>query len=141
MNMRRKTLTAKSTLLLLFSLLLMSGYSCTKQEAKTLEVTATAYNSLPSQTEENDPTTTAWGEELKPGMKGIAVSRDLIPLGLTHNTRVKIEGLPGTYRVVDKMNQRWQKRIDIYMGNDVEAAKEWGKKKVTISWKVEPEKE
>lgn len=141
MNMRRKTLTAKSTLLLLFSLLLMSGYSCTKQEAKTLEVTATAYNSLPSQTEENDPTTTAWGEELKPGMKGIAVSRDLIPLGLTHNTRVKIEGLPGTYRVVDKMNQRWQKRIDIYMGNDVEAAKEWGKKKVTISWKVESEKE
>ena len=139
--MRRKTLTAKSTLLLLFSLLLMSGYSCTKQEAKTLEVTATAYNSLPSQTEENDPTTTAWGEELKPGMKGIAVSRDLIPLGLTHNTRVKIEGLPGTYRVVDKMNQRWQKRIDIYMGNDVEAAKEWGKKKVTISWKVESEKE
>ena len=139
--MRRKTLNSKSSFLLLFSLLLMLGYSCAKQETKTLEVTATAYNSLPAQTERKDPATTAWGEELKPGMKVIAVSRDLIPLGLTHNARVRIEGLPGTYRVVDKMNQRWQKRIDIYMGNDVQAAKEWGKKKVTISWQVEPEKE
>lgn len=122
---------------LLGLLFLMSGFGCEeKKESKTLEVTATAYNSVGSQTSKDHPTTTAWGEELRPGMKCIAVSRDLIQLGLKHNTRVKIEGLSGTYRVADKMNQRWQKRIDIYMGNDIEAARQWGKKKVTISWKV-----
>lgn len=117
------------------AVLLFSG--CTKMETKTLEVTASAYNSVGSQTNPNHPSITAWGDELKPGMKCIAVSRDLIPLGLKHNTTVKIEGLPGTYKVLDKMNMRWQKRIDIYMGNDIEAARNWGKKKVTISWKIE----
>lgn len=123
--------------LVCLAFLLLTPYACKEQESMSLEVTATAYNSVGSQTNKDHPATTAWGEELKPGMKCIAVSRDLIPLGLTHNTKVRIEGLPGTYRVADKMNQRWEKRIDIYMGNDVEAAKEWGKKKVTISWKVE----
>ena len=114
--------------------------SCDKHETKTLEVTATAYNSLSAQTSKN-PTQTAWGDELKPGMKCIAVSRDLIALGLTHNTKVTIEGLPGTYRVLDKMNRRWKKKIDIYMGNNQEAAREWGKKEVTISWKVPVDEE
>ena len=108
-------------------------------EIKTIEVTATAYNSVGSQTHEDHPTTTAWGDELKPGMNCIAVSRDLIQLGLTHNTKVKIKGLPGTYVVLDKMDQRWVKKIDIYMGNDKEAALQWGKRKVTISWEIESE--
>lgn len=67
-------------------------------------------------------------------MKAIAVSRDLIPMGLTHGVKVKIEGLPGTYTVMDKLHKRWRRRIDIYMGNDVEAAKKWGKRQVTIRW-------
>ena len=99
-----------------------------------LEVTATAYNSVNSQTKEGDPTLTAWGDTLKPGMKAIAVSRDLIDDGLTHGTEVQIDGLPGTYIVRDKMNKRWEKKIDIYMGLDIKAAKEWGKRTVTISW-------
>ena len=110
-----------------------------KKETKTLEVTATAYNSIGAQTHPDHPTVTAWGDELKPGMKCIAVSRDLIQLGLKHNTEVTIEGLPGTYVVLDKMDKRWVKKIDIYMGNDKEAALQWGKKKVTISWEVEKE--
>jgi 3D (Asp-Asp-Asp) domain-containing protein len=65
----------------------------------------------------------------------------LIPLGLTHKTKVKIEGLPGTYVVLDKMNKHWEKKIDIYMGNNKEAAIQWGKRKVTITWKVEAETE
>jgi 3D (Asp-Asp-Asp) domain-containing protein len=101
------------------------------------EVTATAYNSVNSQTKAGDPTLTAWGDTLKPGMKAIAVSRDLIDDGLTHGTEVTIEGLPGTYIVRDKMNKRWDDKIDIYMGLDVEAAKEWGKRTVTISWNEE----
>lgn len=114
---------------------------CDNRETRTMEVTATAYNSLPAQTHPDHFTTTAWGDSLEPGMKAIAVSRDLITEGLTHNTEVKIEGLPGTYVVLDKMNMRWTKRIDIYLGVDRKEALEWGRKKVTISWKVEPEKE
>ena len=112
---------------------------CDLEKTDSMEVTASAYNSVPSQTTNENPTLAAWGDRLEPGMKCIAVSRDLIKLGLTHNTEVKIDGLPGTYLVKDKMNKRWQKKIDIYMGNDEAAAKEWGVRKVTISWNVEQE--
>jgi len=98
-----------------------------------LKVTATAYNSVPSQTQGN-PTVTAWGDKLVPGMKAIAVSRDLITKGLDHGTKVNIDGMPGTYRVMDKLHKRWKRRIDIYMGKDVKAAKAWGKRQVTIRW-------
>ena len=102
-------------------------------QTQSLEVTASAYNSVASQTE-GDPTLAAWGDELKPGMKAIAVSPDLVKLGLTHKTKVKIEGLSGRYEVLDRTNSRFTKRIDIYMGTDIEAAKEWGIKKMTIRW-------
>lgn len=111
--------------------------SCAKEQ-KTMEVTATAYNSLPEQTRiGSSGAITAWGDTLKEGMKCIAVSRDLIDSGLTHNTEVTIKGLPGTYRVNDKMNKRWTKKIDIYMGRNPEKAKNWGKQQVTIKWKKE----
>ena len=100
---------------------------------RSLVVTATAYNSLPAQTDD-EPHVAAWGDSLAPGMKVIAVSRDLIPAGLDRRTPVKIEGFPGVYLVLDKMHERWKKRIDIYMGNDLEAARAWGKRKVEISW-------
>ena len=99
----------------------------------SLKVTATAYNSLAYQTD-GHPTIAAWGDKLKPGMKAIAVSRDLIPMGLTHGTKVKIDGIAGIYNVLDKINRRFSKRIDIYMGNDIKAAKEWGKREVIIRW-------
>ncbi len=102
-------------------------------DQKSVEVTATAFNSVSSQTN-NNPTITAWGDTLKPGMKAIAVSRDLIDLGLVHNTDVDIEGLHGKYKVLDKMNKKWKMKIDIYMGANINAAKEWGKKRVKISW-------
>ncbi|TLS67197.1 hypothetical protein FE236_13010 [Mariprofundus erugo] len=102
-------------------------------ETHSLRVSASAYNSVRAQTN-NRPTLTAWGDRLKPGMKVIAVSHDLIRLGLKHNTVVKIEGLPGTYRVKDKMNRRWKHKIDIYMGNDIRAARRWGRRTVTIRW-------
>ena len=119
---------------LIFVILFLLLYSCGSGESKhILKVTATAYNSLPDQTQ-GDPTITAWGDKLVPGMKVIAVSRDLIPMGLTHGGKVRIEGLSGTYTVMDKLHKRWTRRIDIYMGNDVKAAKEWGKREVTIRW-------
>ncbi len=103
---------------------------------KALEVTVSAYNSVPAQTD-GHPTIAAWGDTLKPRMKAIAVSRDLIQLGLKHNTKVMIKGLPGVYLVKDKMAKRWKKRIDIYMGDKVEKAKKWGVKDLEIVYQVE----
>jgi len=100
---------------------------------RSLEVTATAYNSVAGQTSAQ-PDLTAWGDRLEPGMKAIAVSRDLIELGLTHGVEVGIEGLPGKYVVRDKMAKRWSRKIDIYMGEDIQRALRWGRRKVTIHW-------
>ncbi|SMY37062.1 hypothetical protein PMAL9190_02804 [Photobacterium malacitanum] len=99
---------------------------------KKLHVTATAYNSVRSQTDAS-PNIAAWGDRLKPGMKAIAVSRDLLKMGLKRGSKVKISGLPGEYVVLDKMHHRWNRKIDIYMGKDVRAAKNWGKRRVTIT--------
>jgi len=102
----------------------------------TLKVTATAYNSLAYQTNSN-PSITAFGDSLKPGLRYIAVSRDLLDSGLVHNTKVKIQGFDSLYIVKDKMNRRYKKRIDIYMGNDVKKAKKWGKKKLKIEYCIQ----
>ncbi len=123
-----------TTLTIVFSALMLS---CQQTETLSREVEATAYNSLPEQTHHHHPSITAWGDTLKPGMKAIAVSRDLIKLGLTHGTTVRIEGLEGEYKVLDKMNRRWENKIDIYMGEDLQKALNWGRKTVTISWEVE----
>ena len=103
-----------------------------------MEVTATAYNSLAYQTSSN-PHITAFGDSLKPGLRYIAVSRDLLKKGLSHNALVKVEGLEGVYLVKDKMNRRWRNRIDIYMGTDVKVARAWGRRKVNISYRVDIE--
>jgi 3D (Asp-Asp-Asp) domain-containing protein len=101
-----------------------------------LKVTATAYNSLPDQTQ-GKANIGAWGHRLKPGLKVIAVSRDLLAMGLEPGSEVEIEGLPGRYRVLDKMNSRWARKIDIYMGVDHDAALAWGKRPVVIRWNSE----
>lgn len=113
-------------------------FSCKSEEKDELDwvticVTATAYNSLGYQTE-GQPNITAWGDTLKPGMNAIAVSRDLLKLGLDYNSKVKIEGFDSIFLVKDKMHYRWRNKIDIYMDENVEKAKEFGRKKVNISY-------
>jgi 3D (Asp-Asp-Asp) domain-containing protein len=103
------------------------------------KVSATAYNSLAYQTSIN-PNITAFGDSLYPGLKYIAVSKDLLRLGLKHNVPVKIEGLDGIYLVKDKMHSRWKNRIDIYMGEDVNAAKQWGRRLVRIDYGIPKDK-
>jgi 3D (Asp-Asp-Asp) domain-containing protein len=105
-------------------------------DEQTLEVTASAYNSLAAQTH-GEPNIGAWGDRLVPGMKSIAVSRDLMELGLTQGVLVRIDGLPGEYQVLDKMAKRWKKKVDIYMGEDRQAALDWGVRKVTIRWNTQ----
>lgn len=102
---------------------------------RSMEVTASAYNSLSWQTQ-GDPALTAFGDTLKPGMKALAVSRDLLDSGLTHNTKVYIPELRDTFLVKDKMNRRYVRKVDIYMGTNVDSAREWGMQKLTISWKA-----
>jgi len=124
-----------TVLIILFSLAI-SG--CGNDSNKVqLEVTATAYTSHTSQTDET-PYLAAWNNVLKPGIKSIAVSRDLLKMGLKNGSKVTIEGLSGEFLVLDKMHKRWEKKIDIYMGNDHEKAKQWGKRQVVISWVEEP---
>lgn len=99
------------------------------------EVVVSAYNSVSWQTEGN-PNIAAWGDTLKPGMKCIAVSRDLLEIGLKHNTMVLIDTFPDTFYVKDKMHRRWKNRIDIYMGNDIGKAREWGKQRLDICYAI-----
>lgn len=101
---------------------------------RSMIVTVSAYNSVPSQTN-SQPTVAAWEDELKPGMKVVAVSRDLLEEGLTRGSVLEIEGLQGKYVVLDKTADRLTKRVDVYMGLDVEAAKEFGVKQLQISWR------
>ncbi|MBS3778836.1 MAG: 3D domain-containing protein [Desulfovermiculus sp.] len=105
------------------------------EDMKSMQVTATAYTMDEAETKKGHVGLAAWGDQLEPGMKVIAVSRDLIAKGLDHNTKVRIEGLDGTYVVRDKMNKRWKKKIDIFMGNDRQKALKWGKRKVRIYWR------
>jgi len=122
------------TIVLLFT---MSVLSCKNEEQwVSMEVMASAYNSTRAQTDAN-PNITAWGDTLYPTTKSIAVSRDLIKKGLTHHTKVKIEGFEGIYVVNDKMHPKWRNKIDIYFGTDVKAARQWGRKKVKIQYLCE----
>jgi len=105
-----------------------------KKKDFSMVVTASAYTSCKRETD-NTPYLAAWNNRLKHSVKSIAVSRDLLKIGLTNKTRVTIDGLSGTYVVLDKMNKRWKKKIDIYMGCNLKKAKQWGKRKVTIRWK------
>lgn len=137
----------KSINLILFVVFLSAifGFSACESNTKTkkipkaawqtLRVSASAYNSTSAQTEGN-PKITAWGDTLKPGMKVIAVSRDLIRKGLDYNTPVRIEGLEGIFFVKDKMHHRWKNKIDIYMGEDIQKARNWGRKRLSIHYLI-----
>jgi len=99
-----------------------------------LRVTATAYTSHANQTDDT-PFLAAWNNRLVPGEKSIAVSRDLLSrFGMRNKTKVRISGLRGYYEVRDKMNKRYKKRIDIYMGLNLKKALKWGKRSVVIYW-------
>jgi 3D (Asp-Asp-Asp) domain-containing protein/LysM repeat protein len=99
-----------------------------------MRVIATAYTSHRSQTDRT-PFLAAWNNRIRPGMKIIAVSPDLIRrYGITNGVRVKIGGLPGTYVVRDKMNPRLHNHIDIYMGTNRRRALRWGRRRVVLYW-------
>jgi 3D (Asp-Asp-Asp) domain-containing protein len=127
-------LRAPSALLALsVALLLARGGEAKLPRSRSVVVDATAYNSLPEQTGE-DTTLSASGHRLAPGMRAIAVSPDLVPLGLVHGRKVRIDGLKGEWVVRDRMPARWKRRIDVYMGEDLPAARAFGRRRVRIHW-------
>jgi 3D (Asp-Asp-Asp) domain-containing protein len=75
------------------------------------------------------------GERLQHGVRALAVSDDLFEGGLGFGARVEIDGLPGEWIVMDRMHSRWRRKIDVYLGNDVDAAKRFGEKRVRIRWR------
>ena len=123
---------ASSRLALVMAVVFVWGCESEKSE-RSMVVSVSAYNSVASQTN-SEPNVTAWCDKLKPGMKAVAVSPDLLDEGLSHGSKLSIEGLKGKYVVLDKTNARFTKRVDVYMGVDVEAAKEFGVKQLRITW-------
>lgn len=122
----------------LLGLALVLAATAARAESHSLTVTATAYNGTRAQTD-STPGIGAWGDRLdavaQPGLRVIAVSRDLMARGLTRGQRVRIHGLKGEFVVMDKMSKRKKNQVDIYMHKDIRGAKKWGRRKVKISWR------
>jgi len=110
----------------------------------TLMVRATAYNSLPEQTD-SDPFTTARGTLARWGV--IAVSRDLLAGALPYGTLVRIRDLGGSagrsvsgdhdhllegiFVVEDTMHPRKRNQIDLWFESHRDALR-WGVREVRV---------
>ena len=100
---------------------------------KNVNVDVTAYSPTVGQTD-STPFTTASNKRVKEGY--IAISRDLEDY-LTFGDKVFIEDL-GIFEVQDRMNRRWQARVDIFF-NETKDAIEFGKHKKKM-WILECQK-
>ncbi len=103
----------------------------------TVTVTATAY--LATRGKRKRPSRGAWGDVLDPGANIVAVSADLDAMGLTRGAKLRIEGLPGEFTVLDRMHPRLTRTIDVFFGHDREAARHWGRRTLTISFEEKPQ--
>lgn len=114
---------------------------------KVILVTATIYHADPSQTDDT-PFITASGakiEECCPGdHRWLAVSRDLEQEGFIFGVRVKITGtntpLDGYWIIQDRMNSRWNRRIDFLVDKSITGGK-WDSVKIEIvpEWEEIPD--
>jgi 3D (Asp-Asp-Asp) domain-containing protein len=126
----------KTILKLTSSLFFLSNFSYAKDDftfTDYIKVTATAYTSSTKECDAS-PFLAAWRNKLSPKVPSIAVSRDLLEIGLTNGMKVHVEGLEGEFVVLDKMNKRWTNRIDIYMNNNRQKALKFGKRKLKVYW-------
>jgi 3D (Asp-Asp-Asp) domain-containing protein len=112
-------------------LIALSVMGCSNEQHLTVK--ATAFNSTRAQTDTHS-LQTACGRKLQPGDRVLAVSRDLLQQGLVCGTEIRIDGFEGIWTVVDVTAARHRNLIDIYMGRDVRAARQWGVRQVDIHW-------
>ncbi len=136
----------KKIIITLSALLMTLSFSTAKESkediykkkyvyTEVMKVTATAYCSTSDETDKT-PFLAAWNNQLNPNIPSIAVSRDLFNCGLTNGKKVHIDGLEGEFVVLDVMHKKWKNKIDIYMGLDRRKALKFGRKKLTIRWKI-----
>ena len=78
----------------------------------------------------------AWGDELHPGLKAVAVSEELIAGGLGHRSEVRVEGLPGSYTVLDRLGPETEVDLSVYVGVETRASRAWGPRRVRIYWEA-----
>ncbi len=107
-------------------------FASKQSDTKILEVKALAYVGCSPKSKRT--ARGAWGDALTSDVKAVAVSPDLLDMGLDHGNVIHIEGLPGEYRVLDVMHSRHEKTIDIFYGSDRCGAMAWGQRNLTISW-------
>lgn len=90
----------------------------------TMTVSATAYNSLPEQTD-STPFITASGTHVRHGV----LAANFLPIG----TKVKIPALYGdqVFVVEDRMNPRYTQRVDIWM-ESYDDARQFGVRTIEI---------
>lgn len=100
---------------------------------RSTEVTVTAYNAVPAQTD-STPWIGACNVRLREDQRPVAVSRDLFEQGLDCGAEVALEGEEENYIVMDKMHGRHSQRIDLFMGRDVDSAREFGVEQRRIWW-------
>ena len=104
---------------------------------KIILVTATIYHATPEQTDSTpDITASNMKIDLNDPQKHrwIAVSKDLEELGLVFGVKVKVTGagqLDGIWTVQDRMNPRWNHRIDFLVNQDMKGGK-WENVRVEI---------
>lgn len=103
----------------------------------TILVTATIYHAVPEQTD-STPFITASNsiiDATNPQKhRWIAVSRDLEKLGYTFGVKVCVEGagdLDGIWTVQDRMNKRFNHRIDFLVNEELKGGK-WDNIKISI---------
>lgn len=106
---------------------------CIKKEkehivTKELTITATAYSSTMAQTD-NSPCTTANGYNVCKANKENVVAANFLPFG----TKVKFPEVYGDkiFTVQDRMNRRFNKRIDFWM-KTTNKARQFGVKQVKV---------
>ncbi|MCB0352189.1 MAG: 3D domain-containing protein [Bdellovibrionales bacterium] len=92
---------------------------------RCIDALVSAYTSSRRETDSH-PRLTADGTRLNDSSRVVAVSRDLEQKGFVFGLPVTIEGLPGTYRIADRTNRRFNNRVDLYMGMDRTRALKWG---------------
>ena len=104
---------------------------------KIILVTATIYHATPEQTD-STPDQVASGKFINMNNplqhRWIAVSKDLEAKGLTFGVKVKITGidtLDGIWTVQDRMNRRWNNRIDLLVNDSIQGGK-WENVRVEI---------
>ena len=117
-----------------FIILIAILLSTVMLKADRLQVDVTAYSSTVGQCD-SSPFIGAWNNDLrKYSMKSLAVSRDLLTLGIGNGSRVKLKCEDRTYWLIvkDKMNKRFIKRVDIYMGVKHKQARSFGVKKCIL---------